>query len=226
MVKHEFTFPSADSKTNIHAVSWLPDGTPVAVLQIAHGISEYVLRYEPFAQYLTEQGFQPVRMEDCTEGFGGSGNLLLMVPQDTVKRKLYGYEGYFLRFVCLDSDYAEYELPVIRGIYPNMAAVINVNTETEEFYLENREEAAQFQLSRQNLLNIRVEVLEQRGGSARLSVTIHEGKNRQIRRMCAACGLTVQRLQRVREHTLELGDLPVGTWRPLTEAELAALKNE
>ena len=51
MVKHEFTFPSADSKTNIHAVSWLPDGTPVAVLQIAHGISEYVLRYEPFAQY-------------------------------------------------------------------------------------------------------------------------------------------------------------------------------
>lgn len=72
----------------------------------------------------------------------------------------------------------------------------------------------------------RVEVLEQRDGSARLSVTIHEGKNRQIRRMCAACGLTVQRLQRVREHTLELGDLPVGTWRPLTEAELAALKNE
>ena len=71
-----------------------------------------------------------------------------------------------------------------------------------------------------------MEVLEQRGGSARLSVTIHEGKNRQIRRMCAACGLTVQRLQRVREHTLELGDLPVGTWRPLTEAELAALKNE
>lgn len=62
MVKHEFTFPSADSKTNIHAVSWLPDGTPVAVLQIAHGISEYVLRYEPFAQYLTEQGFAVVEM--------------------------------------------------------------------------------------------------------------------------------------------------------------------
>ena len=62
--------------------------------------------------------------------------------------------------------------------------------------------------------------------TAELAVTIHEGKNRQIRRMCAACGLTVQRLQRVREHTLELGDLPVGAWRYLTEAELAALKNE
>ena len=72
----------------------------------------------------------------------------------------------------------------------------------------------------------RVEVLEQKDNSARLAVTIHEGKNRQIRRMCAACGLTVQRLRRVREHTLELGDLPVGTWRPLTEAELTALKNE
>ena len=68
MVKHEFTFPSADSKTNIHAVSWLPDGTPVAVLQIAHGISEYVLRYEPFAQYLTEQGFAVVGNDHIGHG--------------------------------------------------------------------------------------------------------------------------------------------------------------
>ena len=68
MVKHEFTFPSADSKTNIHAVSWLPDGTPVAVLQIAHGISEYILRYEPFAQYLTEQGFAVVGNDHIGHG--------------------------------------------------------------------------------------------------------------------------------------------------------------
>ncbi|MDO4316031.1 MAG: pseudouridine synthase, partial [Oscillospiraceae bacterium] len=61
----------------------------------------------------------------------------------------------------------------------------------------------------------RVEVLRQAGRTAELAVTIHEGKNRQIRRMCAACGLTVKRLRRVREHTLELGDLPVGKWRRL-----------
>ncbi len=69
-----------------------------------------------------------------------------------------------------------------------------------------------------------VALLRRTGETAELAVTIHEGKNRQIRRMCAACGLTVKRLRRVREHTLELGELPVGTWRYLTAAEVAALR--
>lgn len=62
--------------------------------------------------------------------------------------------------------------------------------------------------------------------SAVLSITIHEGKNRQIRRMCALCGLQVQRLQRIREHTLELGTLGPGQWRWLSEREVCALKSE
>jgi 23S rRNA pseudouridine2605 synthase len=70
----------------------------------------------------------------------------------------------------------------------------------------------------------RVEVLRQTRQTAELSITIHEGKNRQIRRMCAACGLTVKRLRRIREHTLELGELPCGRWRYLTAQETAALK--
>ena len=69
-----------------------------------------------------------------------------------------------------------------------------------------------------------VEVIRQTGQTAELVITIHEGKNRQIRRMCAACGLNVKRLRRVREHSLELGDLPSGKWRYLTEKEVAALK--
>ena len=71
----------------------------------------------------------------------------------------------------------------------------------------------------------RVELLRRTGRTAELAVTIHEGKNRQVRRMCAACGLTVKRLRRVREHTLELGDLPSGAWRYLTQAEIDALRN-
>ena len=59
---------------------------------------------------------------------------------------------------------------------------------------------------------------------AELEITIHEWKNRQIRRMCTACGLTVERLRRVREHTLELGDLPPGRWRYLTEREREELQ--
>ena len=69
-----------------------------------------------------------------------------------------------------------------------------------------------------------VKALRQTARTAELAVTIHEGKNRQIRRMCAACGLTVKRLCRVREHTLELGDLPSGAWRYLTPDEVLALK--
>jgi len=71
MVRNEFTFPSADGKTSIHAVEWLPDnGTPRAVLQIAHGVSEYILRYEPFAEYLTNLGFAVVGHDHL--GHGGS----------------------------------------------------------------------------------------------------------------------------------------------------------
>lgn len=60
-------------------------------------------------------------------------------------------------------------------------------------------------------------------GHDRLSIVIHEGKNRQVRRMCAQAGLEVTRLKRVREGPLELGALPRGTWRTLTAAEVRAL---
>ena len=57
-----------------------------------------------------------------------------------------------------------------------------------------------------------------------LQIVIHEGKNRQIRRMCRQCGLEVVRLMRVAEHTLTLGDLPAGQWRYLTKEEVQTLK--
>jgi len=69
-----------------------------------------------------------------------------------------------------------------------------------------------------------VRVLWQGEKTAEFAITIHEGKNRQIRRMCARCDLKVKRLRRVQEHTLELGDLASGSWRYLTQAEVAALK--
>ena len=63
-----------------------------------------------------------------------------------------------------------------------------------------------------------------RGGQALLLVTIHQGKNRQIRRMCAKVDLQVMRLRRIAEDTMTLGSLPPGQWRYLTEAEVSALK--
>lgn len=68
--------------------------------------------------------------------------------------------------------------------------------------------------------------LEARGSSACLEVVIHEGRNRQIRRMCQLAGLRVTRLQRVSEGPLRLGGLPLGSWRYLTEREVALLRRD
>lgn len=70
-----------------------------------------------------------------------------------------------------------------------------------------------------------VVVLEQDERSAKLRLTIHEGRNRQIRKMCEQCGLEVRRLKRV-----AVGELPLdprlksGAWRDLTPDELAYLQ--
>lgn len=65
------------------------------------------------------------------------------------------------------------------------------------------------------------------GGVHQLSVTVHQGKNRQVRRMCAQAGLTVLRLKRIREGSLSLDRrLRPGAWRPLTDGETAALLAE
>ena len=56
-----------------------------------------------------------------------------------------------------------------------------------------------------------------------LEITIHEGRNRQVRRMCEAAGMHVTRLKRIREGCLLLGDLPLGTWRYLTPKEVEEL---
>jgi 23S rRNA pseudouridine2605 synthase len=69
----------------------------------------------------------------------------------------------------------------------------------------------------------KVRVLSQEGDSSLLSVTIAQVRNRQVRRMCAACGLTVHRLRRIREGSLALGSLKSGQWRRLSEKEIEDL---
>lgn len=71
-----------------------------------------------------------------------------------------------------------------------------------------------------------VKLFKADGNRARIRVTIHEGRNRQIRRMCQAAGMTVTRLRRIREGSLSLGDLAPGAWRYLTREEVARLRGE
>ena len=61
--------------------------------------------------------------------------------------------------------------------------------------------------------------------ASQVLVTIHEGRNRQVRKMCEQAGLKVTRLQRVSEGGVRLGDLKPGTWRPLTRAEIKQLEH-
>ena len=70
MAKEEkFTFLSADGKTTIHAVKWIPeDGKYEAILQITHGMIEFVERYRPFAEFLTENGFMVVGHDHLGHG--------------------------------------------------------------------------------------------------------------------------------------------------------------
>ena len=63
-----------------------------------------------------------------------------------------------------------------------------------------------------------------KAGGAWLEIVLTEGKNRQVRRMCAAIGHDVQALARVAIGTLPLGDLAPGEWRRLGAADLAALE--
>lgn len=53
----EFTFLSSDGRTQLHGAQWTPaDREPIAVLQIAHGVAEHILRYDDFARYLNDRG--------------------------------------------------------------------------------------------------------------------------------------------------------------------------
>ena len=93
------------------------------------------------------------------------------------------------------------------------------------FTAEGAERLAQpMTLDGQALRPAKVKVLRREGERTVLSVTIHEGKNRQVRRMCAFCGMTVRRLKRIREGKLYLDKtLRPGQWRNLTQEELDTL---
>lgn len=72
----------------------------------------------------------------------------------------------------------------------------------------------------------KVQIVSEQGEKAVVFITIHEGRNRQVRRMCARAGMQVKRLIRIAEGSLSLGELPSGKWRYLTEKEIGELGNE
>ena len=71
-----------------------------------------------------------------------------------------------------------------------------------------------------------VDIVQGYPNGALLSITIREGRNRQVRKMCEKAGLKVTRLRRVAEGSVELGELKSGSWRYLTKSEIQSLLSE
>ena len=68
----DFSFPSSTGKNEIHARICVPDGEPKAVVQIAHGIAEYIGRYDPFMQFLAENGYVAVGNDHLGHGLSAA----------------------------------------------------------------------------------------------------------------------------------------------------------
>ena len=68
--KEELTYKSRDRQTMLHAIRWIPEGQPVAILQIIHGMQEYIDRYDEFANFLAERGILVIGNDHL--GHGGS----------------------------------------------------------------------------------------------------------------------------------------------------------
>lgn len=80
------------------------------------------------------------------------------------------------------------------------------------------------ELEGERLLPAKCRLLAKTESGYVMTISIRQGKNRQIRRMCAKCGYTVNALKRVAEGKIRLSDLPVGTWRYLRPEEIDYLK--
>ena len=68
-LREEFSYPSSDGRHQIHALRWLPEESgPRAVVQLVHGISEHMGRYDSFAAYLADHGFAVVGPDHLGHG--------------------------------------------------------------------------------------------------------------------------------------------------------------
>lgn len=66
--KNNFYYPSKDGQTQIHTIEWIPAGKIKAVLQISHGMVEYIDRYDEFARFLNQHGYYVVGQDHLGHG--------------------------------------------------------------------------------------------------------------------------------------------------------------
>ena len=67
-MRDEFYFPSKDGNTEIHTMEWKPEGEVKAVVQLCHGMVEYIKRYDEFAEFLCSHGYYVVGNDHLGHG--------------------------------------------------------------------------------------------------------------------------------------------------------------
>lgn len=78
MKKNELFFPSKDKKTNIHMVIWEPDNEVLGVIEVVHGVTEHIMRYEEMAYYFTNRGIAVVGIDLLGHGLStDNGNKVM-----------------------------------------------------------------------------------------------------------------------------------------------------
>ena len=99
MEKRTFTLDSSDGKSKLSGFLFLPEGHPRAVVQICHGMCEYILRYEELAQHLTDAGYAVCGIDHLGHGstarlnnemlgyFGEKGAWNNLVEDQEIERK-------------------------------------------------------------------------------------------------------------------------------------------
>lgn len=74
MRKEEFYYDSYSNTNKIHAIKWVPEGTPLCIVQIVHGMAEYVERYDEFATFLTDRNIMVVGADHLGHGLSMGEN--------------------------------------------------------------------------------------------------------------------------------------------------------
>ena len=104
--------------------------------------------------------------------------------------------------------------------------IYHVTVKGDITYEQQKKLSSALVIDEYKIQTVKVEIIKKEPYTTTLKMTLYEGRNRQIRKMCALCGLEIKTLTRVALGNISLGSLPVGKWRHLTSTEVAYLKRE
>lgn len=83
MEKNEFSYKSNDRLTDIHAIEWIPESEINGIIQVAHGVTEHMGRYEELAKFLTSNGYVVIGNDHIGHGMSTNNKKMYFGPKDS-----------------------------------------------------------------------------------------------------------------------------------------------